>query len=85
MASPFCFSVCKFINLNAFVAWDPGYVNVGVIVFLQKLMGMFGEHDGKLLGRVSMGERDVGDGQGAVGEELNGFNVRVVIGKVFGQ
>ena len=32
-----------------------------------------------------MGERDVGDGQGAVGEELNGFNVRVVIGKVFGQ
>ena len=32
-----------------------------------------------------MGERDVGDGQGAVGEELDGFNVRVAIGKAFGQ
>ena len=60
-------------------------MNARVIIFLQKLMGTFGEHDGKLLRRVSMGERDVGDGQGAVGEELDGFNVRVAIGKAFGQ
>ena len=42
----------QFINLNAFVAWDPGYVNVGVIVFLQKLMGAFGE---KVVGKGEYG------------------------------
>ena len=59
-------------------------MNVRAIVFLEKLMGVFGEHDGKLLRRVSMSEGDVGDSQGTVREELDGFNVRVVISKAFG-
>ena len=31
-----------------------------------------------------MGERDVGDSQGAVGVKFDGFYVRVVISKAFG-
>ena len=33
-ASSFGFFVGEFINLNALVAWDPGYVYVGVVVSL---------------------------------------------------
>ena len=31
-----------------------------------------------------MGEGDIGDSQGAVGVELNGFYVRVIVSEVFG-
>ena len=34
LASSFGFFVGKFINLYSLMAWDPGYVYVGVVVFL---------------------------------------------------
>ena len=45
-ASTFHFSICEFVYLYAFVSWDPGYVDVGVVILLQEFKGTFGDHDG---------------------------------------
>ena len=57
----FGFSVSEFINFYSLVAWNPGYVYVGIVVSLLEFEHVFGEKDGELLGWMGVREGDVGD------------------------
>ena len=55
------FFVGEFINLYTLMAWDPGYVYVGVVVSLYKVECVFREKYGELLRWMGVSEGDVGD------------------------